>query len=77
MPKTNRTAESIPIGARFNYWEVDKLGSKLDYLLCTCLGCGKTKEVNVYSLKSGKSKSCGCKSFDIAHETRKRRNETP
>lgn len=61
MPKTNKRAERIlDSGETFSYWTVLALSEKIDYLKCICQ-CGTTKEVNVYSLTSGKSKSCGCR----------------
>lgn len=69
MPKTNNKAMSIKIGTRFESWVVEKLTlDKLDYLDCVC-ECGNTRSVNVYSLTSGKSKSCGCKSKDLSKIT--------
>lgn len=73
MPKTNNKAESVNVGAKFNYWTVKRLATKPDYLECVC-DCGHVKNVNVYSLTSGKSKSCGCKSKLLANQTREKRN---
>lgn len=73
MPKTNNKAESLAIGSEFSYWTVQRLSTKPDYLTCKCI-CGSVKNVNVYSLTSGKSKSCGCMSTTIAKQTRENRN---
>jgi len=73
MPKTNKKAESLSEGTKFNHWTIKKLSTKPDYLECVC-ECGMVKSVNVYSLTSGKSKSCGCKSKELAAQTREKRN---
>lgn len=48
-------------GKHFGEWEVlKKSKDKPNYWLCKCTKCGKTVEVHGYSLRSGKSTSCGC-----------------
>lgn len=53
------------IGKTFNYWTVLSAAGltkdKKQLWLCKC-ACGRTKKVRQYSLESGKSKSCGCRS---------------
>lgn len=53
------------IGKTFNHWTVQSCAGvtkdKKQLWLCKCT-CGRTKEVRQYSLESGKSKSCGCRS---------------
>ncbi len=72
--KTNGLAKSIIGGTKFGYWTVIRLGEKVDYLFCKC-ACGTTKAVNVYSLTSGKSKSCGCLSIKVRKKTQVTNNE--
>lgn len=59
MSKTNRRALSVPVGHIFSGWKVIGHPGKFDYLTCQC-ECGTVRDVNVYSLISGKSVSCGC-----------------
>lgn len=51
------------VGQKFGYWEVISLNtSKPTHVRCrcTCGNCGGTeKEINIYTLRDGKSKSCG------------------
>lgn len=44
---------------KFSDWEVIGQGSKKHKLKCKC-SCGTIREVSIYDLKSGTSKSCGC-----------------
>jgi len=74
MSRTNNKCINMPIGEEFGLWTVKSLGHKWDYLLCECI-CGKEKNVNVYSLTSGKSKSCGCKSLALRAETQGLHND--
>lgn len=61
VKKSNKRAKQIVRDHKsIEYWTIIGLGSKTDYIECKCR-CGVTREVNVYSLTSGKSKSCGCK----------------
>ena len=61
MPKTNNKAVNmLRTGKTYSYWTLITLGTKDDYLICKCK-CGTIREVNVYSLTSGKSRSCGCR----------------
>ncbi|MBR1454666.1 MAG: hypothetical protein IJ593_08520 [Lachnospiraceae bacterium] len=47
----------ISIGQHYGDWEV--IGGVKDYkVMCRC-SCGKEREVNIYTLKSGKSTGCG------------------
>ena len=49
------------VGLKFGDWmvlEEDKERSR--YYICKCENCGKIKSVHGYSLRSGKSTSCGC-----------------
>lgn len=39
----------------FSYKEKNK-----KFYKCKCLLCGKTKEINIYNVVSGATKSCGC-----------------
>jgi hypothetical protein len=73
MSKTNSKAESLSAGHKFSFWTVRRLATKPDYLECECV-CGLVRNVNAYSLTSGKSKSCGCKSKSISKQTRENRN---
>jgi len=59
-PSRKRQVNNVPIGKVFEWWTVLDIGVKPDYLLCRCK-CGLEREVHVYSLTIGKSKSCGCK----------------
>ena len=59
------------IGKRFGEWTVTGLGDILSsksgrlYQSWTCrCSCGTTKDVNEYSLSSGRSTSCGCKRIE-------------
>jgi len=52
---------------------IDPIKDEKDKVLCLC-DCGNKKRVNIYSLKSGKTKSCGCihKEFLVAlHKSKK------
>lgn len=61
VQKSNKRAEQIVRDHKsIGYWTIIGLGSKTDYIKCECR-CGIAREVNVYSLTSGKSKSCGCR----------------
>ena len=71
--RTNNKVLSIKEGTSFGLWKTVKPSRKWDYILCTCK-CGKQKDVNVYSLTSGKSKSCGCDSVNIRQRTKQEWN---
>ena len=73
MSKTNNKAESVKTGTMFGNWKVKRVATKPDYLNCECT-CGVRRNVNVYSLTSGKSRSCGCVAKDLSRQTRERRN---
>lgn len=48
-------------GKAFGHWRVTSIGRKKNnyqYWQCTCTLCGLTKEIDVYSLLSGKSTMC-------------------
>ena len=46
-------------GKHFGEWEVIKKSDRDDYWTCKC-SCGTVRDVHGYSLRSGKSTSCGC-----------------
>lgn len=46
-------------GKHFGEWEVIKKSDRDDYWTCKC-SCGTIRDVHGYSLRSGKSTSCGC-----------------
>lgn len=72
MPKTNNKAvQMAAAGGTYESWTVIGLPPKkrFDYVVCQC-ECGVEKEVNVYSLTSGKSKSCGCKALENRRVTK-------
>ncbi len=71
--KTNNKAKSISSGTIFEDWTTIKLAKKIDYITCKCI-CGVIKDVNVYSLTSGKSKSCGCRALINRKKTQERFN---
>ncbi len=75
MAITNKKALSV-IGERFGNWLVlCVMPRRPDYVVCECQCEDKTKKpVNVYSLTSGKSKSCGCASANLMRKTIKERN---
>ena len=60
----------MEIGDRYNHWVVIDYPFKVIkpsgeiYLKvpCQCI-CGKTRDINKYSLTSGRSKSCGCETY--------------
>lgn len=58
-------------GEKFGRWEVLKYGHKNErnevYWICKCQ-CGKVKEVRANSLRSGRSKSCGCLHAELSRE---------
>lgn len=63
------------IGQTLNEWTIlDYIGkkSKNPYMRCKC-SCGKEKEVSFYSIKSGRSKSCG----HLARQLFKENNPNP
>lgn len=50
--------DSVSVGDKFNRWTIlEKINS--DYVKCKC-DCGTIKNVKVYGLIDGGSKSCGC-----------------
>ena len=49
---------AVNIGDRYNKWTVIGKAERNRYYICQC-DCGYVKEVQDYSLTSGKSKSCG------------------
>jgi hypothetical protein len=55
---------SIPSGEKFGSWiilrKVISKDNKNRWYECLCTNCNKTKEVVFYSIKNGRSKSCGC-----------------
>jgi len=57
---TNRLVNVILPGTEYSDWQVLGKGEKKDYLKCRCV-CGTEREVHVYSLRSNKSVSCGCR----------------
>lgn len=65
------------IGKKFGRLTVHKLakpnilpsGEKVTMWLCRC-DCGKEKSVSAHNLKSGKTKSCGCLSAELARKRR-------
>lgn len=61
---------NINIGDVFGRWEVTGTAYKKRYVVCTCK-CGVTKEVADYSLTSGASQSCGCRSREITSQRTK------
>ncbi len=71
--RTNNKVLGIPKGTPFGEWVTINPSKKWDYILCECK-CGKKKDVNVYSLTSGKSKSCGCASIDLREKTKQEWN---
>lgn len=44
---------------QYGYWTIIGKSDKSGYVKCRCI-CGIDKEVNLSSLRLGKSKSCGC-----------------
>lgn len=61
----------IKIGGIFGNWEIISFGEPKEYsghklktVICKC-ACGFVKTILVNSLKSGKSKSCGCERIKI------------
>lgn len=66
----------MKVGDVFNYWTVSgepflvmKPSGVVYYKVpCTCI-CGKNKDVNKYSLTSGRSLSCSCKTTGTHRET--------
>ena len=57
-PSLRRRVNLIGNKRVFTEWTTIRRGKKPDYMLCRC-SCGVEREVNVYSLTSGKSVSCG------------------
>ena len=55
-----RLVNVLTVGDKFNNWTVKSASEKKDYVTCECV-CGVIRDVHVYSLKSNKSKSCGCR----------------
>lgn len=55
--KCNTQNSKVTPGVRFGEWEVLSIVSPT-MALCKC-SCGKTREVNIYTLLNGKSTSCG------------------
>ncbi len=67
--RTNNKVLGIPNGTPFGLWTtIEPVNDRWDYILCKCR-CGKEKQVNVYSLTSGKSKSCGCESISLRRKS--------
>lgn len=46
------------IGKTYEEWQVIDAGTTRDKVLCKC-SCGVTREVDIYNLKNGTTKSCG------------------
>ena len=65
--------KQIDKGAFYGHWRVLRPSKKVDYFECLC-SCGTRREVNRYSLTSGKSRSCGCAKIAQAAKTREERN---
>lgn len=65
------------LGQQFGDWLViERVGHISEkcrdtYWLCQC-SCGTRKKVNGYSLRKGKSITCGCRTADLISEGRKR-----
>jgi len=55
-----RLVNTIAPGSEFGDWTTGLKAAKKDYIQCTCK-CGTKRDVHVYSLRSGKSVSCGCR----------------
>jgi len=47
------------VGRRFGYWKVLSRAGRKGYLVCRCV-CGVVREVEVGSLRAGRSTSCRC-----------------
>lgn len=68
-------------GLSFNHWTVLKQAPQRDgprmrtYWECQC-ECGRIKEVNGYTLKAGKTKSCGCKVPECTAATHRTHGKT-
>lgn len=62
MDKLNSITTQTP--SKFGYWEVnsfENVGTKAHHRVSARCVCGKTKNVLIGHLRSGKSLSCGCK----------------
>lgn len=68
------------IGRRFHRWTILAIAQEAGrpYARCQCR-CGRTKDVSLYSVVHGLSKSCGCLSGDSARArfTTHKRSNTP
>lgn len=58
------------VGSKFGRWEVIESHITKRKILCKC-ECGKEKNIFLYALKSGISKSCGCLRKDLQREREK------
>jgi len=54
--------ERLVVGEKFGYWTI--LALMGDKKLCQCV-CGNQKSLKTQAIKSGKSKSCGCKTREL------------
>lgn len=65
----------VPVGTRFGYWVVTASRRPLDVKVGVRCDCGVEKQVNVYTLLIGRSKSCGCQTdaLRLQHPNRPRR----
>jgi hypothetical protein len=63
--------KSVKRNDLFGLWRVLGHGEKTDYFWCLC-GCGTKRQVNRYSLTSGKSRSCGCARVKLNRKAREK-----
>lgn len=65
--------KSIKINDKFGYWQVVEIVNKR-YLICLCTGCNQTKKkIWKWHLTGGKTRSCGCKKFELLKQTNQRK----
>jgi hypothetical protein len=56
------------VGDTYGFWTIIEIPSKGQHVKCKCV-CGEEKLVRKNFIKTKKSRSCGCKSIELATET--------
>ena len=68
MKLTKSRLIKISIGETFNFWTIVEIPPTGEFVKCKCI-CGIEKLVKKNYLKSGRTKSCGCKRTQLCEQT--------
>ena len=73
MSARHRYKADVPVGTRFGHFVV--VAPRRTVKIAVRCDCGTEKQVNVYTMLMGRSKSCGCQTdaLRLAHPNRPRR----